>query len=67
VRPGYRGYARRHDRPRLGILLCQHERHHVDLAQCTVGDDGIVGEALVLLVIGTAYHTASQSERHFFR
>lgn len=61
MKPSYRRYARRHDRPRPGILLHQHERHHVDLTQCTVGDNGIIGEALVLLVIGTVYHTASKS------
>jgi len=43
----------------LGVLLSQHERHHVDLAQCTVRDYGIVGEAFVFLVIGTVYHRKS--------
>jgi len=41
------------------VLLSQHERHHVDLAQCAVRDNGIVREAFVFLVIGTAYHRKS--------
>ena len=61
MRSGYRKYARCHDRPRLSILLCPHEWHQVDLAQCTVGDNGIVGLALVLLLVCTACASHSES------
>ena len=56
---GNRRYARSHDCPGSCVLLCQHERHHVDLAQCTVGDNGIIRKPLVLLVIGTVLHRKS--------
>ena len=61
MRPCCGGYPRSHDCPRLGVFLCQHEWHHVDFAQCATGDNGIIREALVFLVIGAVHHIGCQS------
>ena len=41
-----------HVRPGVGVLLSEHERHEVDLAQSSWADNAVIPEALVLLVVG---------------
>lgn len=47
------GHSRGHETPRLSMLLRQHERHEVDLAESTFTEYTVVSHSVILLVITT--------------
>ncbi len=47
-------YSRGHVRPRLRILLGEHERHEINLAESTVRNDTVIAHAIVFFIITTA-------------
>ena len=41
------------------MLLCEHERHKVDLAQCALAHNGVGPEAVVFLVIASVFQMST--------